>query len=410
MLTKRSVSLSLLIVAGLFAECAVFAQARQPATQRRQQTAGTARTGTPARNTSASRNTAAPQRPSTRPTETRLSPEIEQLLVNWSRSSSLIKRLQGEHRRRVYDHVFHVEKRSQGVFFYEASDKGRIDISSTVIPKGEVSKKLDDKKRPYKLQADEPEKWVCDGTRVFSINITDKEAQVFEIPERARGENIMNGPLPFLFGMPPELAKKRYVIAMAKSSNPKYHSMKIKPRWQQDAANWREANIILDRKSFLPIHVQLIHPTGNTETVYSFGKMQVNRKPAGIFSMGRDPFKPKLAGYRVNTLDEKKLKEKSKEMEQRRRELQNIASNARQSVVPDVRGYPHQDAKARLVKLGLTVKFLQGPPAKTAADKYKVVAQSPNPLADIPKNKVVHLKLYTAPKTAARAASSTRTR
>ena len=112
-----------------------------------------------------------------------------------------------------------------------------------------------------------------------------------------RGQNIINGPLPFLFGMPPEKAKLRYQFTLLKENKQKV-MLAVKPRWQQDAANWREAKVILDKNNrYLPEAVQLIDPTGNLETVYTFGRLIVDKTQI-IF---RDPFNPHLFRYKLVT-------------------------------------------------------------------------------------------------------------
>ena len=58
----------------------------------------------------------------------KLSPELLQLLKDWEKATGKFDKLQGEHYRWVYDFPFEVEKRAQGKFWFEAPDKGRIDI------------------------------------------------------------------------------------------------------------------------------------------------------------------------------------------------------------------------------------------------------------------------------------------
>ncbi|HEY4258735.1 MAG TPA: hypothetical protein VGM98_01190, partial [Schlesneria sp.] len=60
--------------------------------------------------------------------EDAISPELEDLLKQWELKSSLIKVLKGEHQRTVYNLVFEVEQRANGVFYLETPDKGRIEL------------------------------------------------------------------------------------------------------------------------------------------------------------------------------------------------------------------------------------------------------------------------------------------
>src|SRR5690606_38106001 len=72
-----------------------------------------------------------------------------------------------------------------------------------------------------------------------------------------------------------------------------------KPRRRADAANYREAKIKLDPKTYLPAAVQLIHPSGNQSTVYIFSDVVANKNRIIDRIWGIDPFTPKLAGYRL---------------------------------------------------------------------------------------------------------------
>ncbi|HAD58541.1 MAG TPA: hypothetical protein DCG12_04810, partial [Planctomycetaceae bacterium] len=63
-----------------------------------------------------------------------------------------------------------------------------------------------EKGQPYELISDIPQRWICDGKQLISIDDKQKEAQIHLLPPEMRGDNIMNSPLPFLFGLPPEKA------------------------------------------------------------------------------------------------------------------------------------------------------------------------------------------------------------
>src|SRR5262249_11533655 len=65
-------------------------------------------------------------------------------------------------------------------------------------------------------------------------------------------------------------------------------------------ANWREAKVIINAKTFLPIAVKLVEPSENAETVHTFGgDLQVNAKANWIKFWEKDPFKPDLRSYKV---------------------------------------------------------------------------------------------------------------
>ena len=245
------------------------------------------------------------------------SPELEKLLHNWAASSEKIKRLEGEHLRRVYDTVYEIEKLSQGRFYYETPDKGRINITPVEITKEmlarrekgvEPSKKKKDG-TPFDLKSDDDECWACDGLRVYELEVARKEARVAQLPSEMQGANIMDSPLPFLFGMPPDKAKRRFEMSLSRPLDPASGRayLSILPRLTQDAGNWASADVILDLRTFLPIAVQLVDPAGTKITVYSFASLKVNENEwIDKWFDKQDPktrFTPDLRGFNINSSD-----------------------------------------------------------------------------------------------------------
>jgi TIGR03009 family protein len=234
--------------------------------------------------------------------------ELEQLLKDWERESAKIEKLSGKHKRIVYNKVFEVEKIAEGQFYYEAPDKGRIDLVGIEPKKDEQSQRVNEKTgKPYRLEKEQQSKWICTGKEVLSINEDAKEFEAFPLPPELQGTNIIHGPLPFLFGMKAEEAKKRFALSFADEDDPKKNNEKVvwliaKPRQVMDRDNFQEATIILDRERFLPLAVKLIDPSGNLETVYTFSKkeLHVNAKEALVPSIFRNkPFHPNLRGYKA---------------------------------------------------------------------------------------------------------------
>ncbi len=309
---------------------------------------------------------------------TQISPELAQLLTNWSRASDQVKTLHGPLTRRVYDSSFGVEKISQGKVWFQAPDKGRIDIEPVKItqtmlaerqaPEAKVQRTAEGV--PFKLTSDLQAKWVCNGQRVFDVNEEEKTAQVANLPPTLRGKDIMNSPLPFLFGMPPQQAVKRFDLEITKDYRPShpYVILKALPLQRQDAANWSKAEIYLNTSTYLPTSVKLLDPTGNMSTVYSFTKMQVNRNEVFQRLLGQKPFDPDLRRYTVQVIEQGQSK------------VANTGQPAGPAVIPNVIGRSHEEAKKLLMHAGVPEKMIslqRGGPARNAADTYKVRDQNP---------------------------------
>lgn len=239
--------------------------------------------------------------------------EVWQLLDAWAKQSSEITKLEGKHERHVYDDAFKIEKVSNGKFWFESPDKGRIDVFPIKIaaamiaarnkPDAKVERKDDG--TPYELKSDDAERWLCDGIKIFDIDDLKKTAKVVHLPPDLRGQNIMNSPLPFLFGLPPEKAVQRFHMELVKDFRPDYEVVLLRatPKLRQDADNWKEAQIFLNTKTYLPDAVKLLDPAGTKRTVYTFQDMAINK--TGLFGgllPGQNPWDPKISGYQVHVI------------------------------------------------------------------------------------------------------------
>lgn len=345
------------------------------------------------------------ERPEAAPLHIEKLPEqLEKILKEWELASGKIQKLQGKHQRFVYEDVFKVEKRSDGIFYYESPDKGRIDIAPAKIEKGDVSKRKDpETKQPYKLQPDRPERWVCNGKEVVQFNDAEKTYELFPIPPQHQGANIMEGPLPFLFGMPADKAKKRFALTLLRQDD-NHIWLKAIPRWKSDASNYKEAYIILEKGRYLPTAVRLIDPSGNLETVYAFSELKVNK--SDIFTIfGKKPFEPSRIGYKqtssevVGPIPGKGtipgIPELPGDLKREALEPPKLQSNPTGGpMVPSVVGFYWENAKIVLEKSGYIVKFKRGQPA--AADKlvYVVYDQSPKARSPLAAGETVFITLY----------------
>ena len=352
-----------------------------------------------------------------------LSPELERLLTDWAASSQKIKRLEGDHLRPVYDLVYEVEKLSQGRFYYETPDKGRINITPVEITKlmlqqresGEARTKKRKDGMPFELKSDQEECWSCDGSRVYELDVEKKEARVAQLPTDMQGKNIMDSPLPFLFGMPPEKAKRRFEMSLIRL-DPKSEtaSLHILPRLPQDAASWASADVILSLKTFLPKAVQLVDPAGTKITVYSFENLKVNenRFLDSMFDK-QDPktrFTPDLRGFNVNVSDggEPQMADNSRANEDAV-PLPNrtVVDKPGPPALVNVLGMAHTEALIQLGRQDLKrikgdpgssdILLEAGPPAKNEQDTYTVKSQDPPPGTPLTKGMKVKLTLWNAP-------------
>ena len=333
--------------------------------------------------------------------------QLDAILQQWFMSSQQVQVLNGEHRRYVYDYVFGTEKRAMGKFFYTAPDKGRIDLSPNLEGKDGTSSKthpLTRKKVKLTIGPDQPERWICDGIQVLQIDDVSKSGQQYPIPPEARGANIMDGPLPFLFGMPPAKAKARYHLRLLGVTKEAIDLL-VRPKLKKDAANYQWARVRIERATMLPAAVQIIDPSGNKETVYTFPKIDKNPK-AGILKglvwwKDKDPFRPDLKGYDIQLADVAPREALAAGAEARRPQpRQPVAPRPAgpqqdQKLVPSVIGLNYEEAKRVLEQSGFAVKFQKGDAAVRSELVYRVQRQIPGEKKIAKPGDVVWLTLYT---------------
>jgi TIGR03009 family protein len=321
-----------------------------------------------------------------------LSPKLEQILKDWSQASDKIQKLQGSHSRWVYNHTFEIEKQASGVFYFESPDKGRIDIVGQSKPFRAPRRKFNNGKpdskngKVYQFKSDLKETWIADGRNIKKIDEKIKTVEVFPIPPESQGKNIMDGPLPFLFGMPPEKAKRRFRFVLLGESETKVW-LQIWPKLQQDRANWKQAKVILLKPSYLPDAVQLIDPAGTSETDYRFNALVVN-KPRTLWNKligSRHWTNPKLTGYQVNINEPKTLRN------EQNANPPNMQKRQLQPAVPSVVGLNYDEAKRAIFNAGYYVKFEHGTPTANRNQVWRVEAQSPRQSTPLAKRKTVTL-------------------
>ncbi len=222
-----------------------------------------------------------------------MTPAVEQLLEFWEQKSSQVNQLYGEFERYSYDSTFGVERRSRGRLWFAAPDNGRIDFTPMDVPAEPNNvnyEKLDVNGAPYRIEADSNARWICNGARVFAIDDSSHTYAEMTIPPQFQGENIIDSPLPFLFGMQAERAKQRYFISIGAMHNPDGRlegaplavHVVVQPRWEQDQREWSSAEILLNKDTFLPTAIRIM--SGANEEVYVFSRTEPALTRVGLWN------------------------------------------------------------------------------------------------------------------------------
>ena len=217
---------------------------------------------------------------------------LDQLLNYWETNSNKIKRYQCKFTNWTYNsmqvpmvdpatkHVL-AQTISVGTIKFADPDKGLFDMERVWA----FDKQLyAAKKEPFKESPDLRQKWHCDGNAIYEYLFQRKELMETPIPIEMRGEKIVDGPLPFLFGAKAADLKKRYwirVITPAANSEKGEYWLEAFPKFRRDAANFQKVEIILEKKDFLPSALTLFSPEHDLKTGRAIVKQTIkfeNRK------------------------------------------------------------------------------------------------------------------------------------
>lgn len=223
---------------------------------------------------------------------------VRQILDMWERRSDEVKTFNADFVRWEYNHAFggvdRAMTQSDGQLTYAKPDKGSFYIKK--IHRWEADDPQNTAKdapgKWVEQKSEIGEHWVCDGKAIYEYVQRAKELRVQPIPKEMRGEAIVNGPLPFLFGAKADDLERRYWIR-SKESGPDTIWLEAYPRWQNDAANYRMVDVMLDRKTMLPKAIQVHDPNGQSRSAYMFKSPAINGTLDGllgnIFNAPRTP-------------------------------------------------------------------------------------------------------------------------
>lgn len=206
---------------------------------------------------------------------------LDQILAYWEHSSSKITQYRCQFQRWEYDPVFGPKDTfktySEGTIKYMAPDKGLFRVEKIAFYTPAASP---EEKPTYTTQPEvHGEHWICDGEAVFEFDHQRKRLIERPLPADLRGKAIVDGPLPFLFGAKADSIKRRYWMRVItpKEAQGEYW-LEAFPKSQQDAANFKKVEVIIDQKDFLPKAIQIFDRNleNPSRSVFMFDKREIN--------------------------------------------------------------------------------------------------------------------------------------
>ncbi len=103
--------------------------------------------------------------------------------------------------------------------------------------------------------------WLCDGSSVHSYDRTRKEVTQYQLPPSMQGLQIVDSPLPFVFGIEAEKVLQRYwVEPVPPPAGTDLMVLKAYPKRIDDAVNYKFVEVFLDRNEGLPVAIRVFKP------------------------------------------------------------------------------------------------------------------------------------------------------
>ena len=217
---------------------------------------------------------------------------LDQVLNRWESESGKIQTFSCDFTRLVYDPVFGPgaelhRNEEDGTLSYQQPDKGSFEIKKVRTWDAAQQRHIEN---PNAIG----EKWVCDGEAVYEYKNEQKQLVVRPIPPELQGKSIIDGPLPFLFGAEAAKLKARYWMRIDPRSAENQIRLVAAPKRQQDAANYRLVELMLDRERMLPVAMQ-VHLPDQSRAVYTFNLAgaEINSRMTQFWSqLFRSPHTP----------------------------------------------------------------------------------------------------------------------
>jgi len=206
---------------------------------------------------------------------------LDAVLDAWQQQSATVKTFRCTFQRLEYDVVFGPKSKDKDIPLYQnvgevsyvKPDKGSFQITETnkwqeePVQPGQppnAEKKGNWVKDPNAVG----DHWVCDGKSVYQYRPDLKQLVEHPIPPELQGQAIVDGPLPFLFGADAAKLKQRYWMKLDQTQNQNPNQIWIiaLPKFQAQAADFTEIDVILDAKLLLPLYMQVWMPNRSHHT------------------------------------------------------------------------------------------------------------------------------------------------
>ncbi len=144
--------------------------------------------------------------------------------------------------------------------------------------------KQDEKKKPQR-DPQNPKNWlsvpferiVCTGNEVWQYKSDTQQIFIFPLGKDQKQKAIEQGPLPFLFNMRADDARRRYEMRLI-SEDENGYGISITPKLDEDRESFSIAYVNLDRSYLLPVRILMRSPDGKSQKEFRLGPISPNKK------------------------------------------------------------------------------------------------------------------------------------
>jgi TIGR03009 family protein len=217
---------------------------------------------------------------------------LDQVLSSWQTESGKVTIFQCPFERWEYNKAFGPGEniplnKNKGDLGYKKPDQGSFQITEVRV--------WDPAAKDWVVKKDAiGEHWVCDGENVYEYRHDQKKLIVRPIPPALRGQAIVDGPLPFLFGADAAKLKARYWLRAEDQPGTGSILIQALPKLPGDAADYKQVDVMLDRAKMMPKAMQ-VHMPNEDRHVYMFDvdRAAVNglsQKIMALFQAPRTPW------------------------------------------------------------------------------------------------------------------------
>jgi TIGR03009 family protein len=183
--------------------------------------------------------------------------KMDNLLAKWQEQSANIKTLDAKFTREDFSATFEEKTVYAGRAILKSPDLAFLDFQKI----SENGKAVNPPVAYEQIR--------CTGKEVFHYRNPTHQVFVYPLAKEDRKRALEEGPLPFLFNMRADEAKKRYNLVLH-TETPTQYIIKIEPRVAIDREAFIRADVALDKNTFLPDALRLHAPNGKDTQTYRF--------------------------------------------------------------------------------------------------------------------------------------------